>query len=59
MMTGMENTNRYVDIGLITAFIVMILVSALISWHRLVIKENFTYVILEEDTPERLDLSTY
>lgn len=55
----MERNSRTADIALIVAFIVMILITTAIAWYRLVIAENFRYVIDENDTPERLDLSTY
>lgn len=55
----MERNSKIADTVLIVAFIVMILITAIITWYRLVIMENFRYVVDDNDSPERLDLSTY
>jgi hypothetical protein len=55
----MEHSNRYVDGAIIAVFSVMLVLTTLIAWYRLVVTENFRYVLDENDTPATLDLSTY
>lgn len=55
----MERNSQAADIILFVAFSVMILLTTIITWYRLVIMENFRYVVDDNDSPERLDLSTY
>jgi hypothetical protein len=44
---------------LIGAFVLMLCITTILSWHRLILNENFWYVMSEDDIPDRLDLSTY
>ncbi len=37
----------------------MIVITVLIAWYRLVVTENFRYVVTEDDAPIRTDISTY
>lgn len=49
----------YINNALIGIFLILIVISIWLTWHRIVVREEFRYFLTEEEVPDRLDFSTY
>jgi|GEM_PF-5257490 len=50
---------RIINIALLTSFIVMLLISAALSWYKYIYTKNFRFVTDEHNIPKRFDIKTY
>lgn len=55
----MQRQYPFINKALVIVFLVLIFISAALSYHKFIIKEDFRIVTSDEDVPDKLDPSTY